>query len=267
MSSKKLFIACALVVGCGSSADPVGNSSTTPPTSNAPGNEGPATPTREGHVSVLTSEASDNFGVTATASFGAKQDVPAVADGCAIVEDVPFAVDVPAPASDSAGTLDVDVLLGDELNVLKLSFDPMEKRYDTVHAYTEGHATGVIRIHAGGGDVPAFDAELPALSPVRVLSPAPNAPVGGRDLPVSWTFDGEDVPAIVYLQTGGKNVRCVATKGRELTIPAAVIDEALPTPGVARLMVFTIRTVNVDAGDYRIAISHNTSTHVEVTRE
>jgi len=260
-----VVLACAFVVACGSSADPSASSS--PPAPQPPANDTPAqpqtAPTREGNVIIATTGDT----ITGGAEFGPKYPagVP-LEEGCTLISD-PTADAKSQGESDSAGIIDVDVVLASQPNALHIEFNRERKNYQYFNLGTNGHASGKIRVRAHGDVVPAFEAEIDAIPPTQISSPAEGAAIGARDLPVSWSFDGEDRHSIVYLTTLHKDVRCYVPKGRELVIPAALVGEVLATNEDPRLFILTAKTTQVDAGDYRISLSHDTSTWVELTRE
>lgn len=264
------MLACAAICACGAVEEPEAAPAVgAPSTPNTPSTRAPSTPSepqREGHVTVHTTGDT----ITAGAEFGPKFPTGApLPEGCTLLADDANDAKRAQGESDSAGIIDLDVVLDDEPNALQIEFNAERKNYQYIALGTEGHAAGKIHVHARGGVVPAFEAEVAAIPPTKVLAPAPGAAVGARDLPVSWTFDGEDRHSIVYLSTLEKDVRCYVPKGkgRELVIPAALVSELLASNGELRFFVVTARTTNVDVGDYRVSLSHNTSTHVELTRE
>ena len=78
----------------------------------------------------------------------------------------------------------------------------------------EGPASGTIHVRAHGGTVPAFTVDLPAQTPLLLVSPTPGATIGARDLKVSWTSDPNADFAIVVVDGVDKEVRCsVPTDG------------------------------------------------------
>lgn len=100
-----------------------------------------------------------------------------------------------------------------------------------------------------------------------MLSPTTATKVGARDLAISWSIDDADLQSVVNVSTFTRDVRCYAGKAREVVIPAALMTQLLATDGDVHVIVLTARTVDVTAGDYRIAVSHDASTHVDVQRE
>lgn len=272
--TQKALLACAFLVACGSSADPSTSSSSTPvpqtPPTESPTQQ-PTEPTREGNVFVDTTELIEatgpaGFQVTAFASFGPKQDSTPAPEGCKLV-DFGAPSDAKPFASDSAGTVDLGIVLGKDDNSLALEYDAAKKEYRALSLGAEGAASGAIHVHARGDVVPGFTADLPALAPVHIVAPAPGSSIGARDLSVSWTYDGEDVPAVVDLSTLSKHVSCLAGSKREIVVPASLASEVLAGNGELHLMVRTIRTSKIDAGDYRVSVSHNASSYVTLARE
>lgn len=257
-----VFFGCAwIVAGC---YDPdarpsSSNSSSSGP--RVPGLEVPEPVTaRQGSIVVSTMGDSGEGTVSASAEFGPETGALGDADGCAIADrSPPPEANRASPSSDSAGDILLEVVLGAELNRLPLDFDPTEKKYGGLHAYTKGPATGTIRAHARGDVVPAFDVEVPALAPVEVLAPTHAATVTPGDLRVAWTYEGEDVPTIVLFTAGPKRVHCVVSRGREQVVPAGLVNEALAAAEgqAVDVTVATIRTNDVIVGDYRVRLSHN----------
>lgn len=272
-SRTALALACALV-GCGAIEEtPSSPADTTPPpappATATPAPSTPAVPTREGTVSINTMEVAENdVAISAWASFRDDGDGTPIPETCRL-DDLngkgPPSFEE-EPPSDSAGTISLSALFGVEKYDLKLPFDPLEKRYQDYSGGADGHATGMIHVKALGDVVPAFETDLPALAPVKVIAPVADARLPAGELTVSWTYAGEDVPTIVYLMGGARSVLC-APKGRTITISASFVEQVREVATAPTLMVLTIRQKYVDAGDYRVRVKQNTSTQVPLIVE
>jgi hypothetical protein len=268
-------LACTMLCACGGEVEskPSGTETAPPATSSGPSTPSepsqPKTPTREGSVTIhTTSDADDGyFSITAGAEFGPKAEpgVP-LEEGCVLIDDM-LADAKSQGESDSAGRIDLDVVLGAKPSSLPIEFDAERKNYQYLALEADGPATGTIRFRAHGGTVPAFAASIEAIPPTKLLSPAPGAAIGARDLPLSWTYDGPDRHSIIYLSSLEKDVRCFVKQERALVIPGALVGEVLASKGEIRLLVLTAATTWIDVGDYHVSVSHNTSTHNSLARE
>jgi hypothetical protein len=252
---------------------PIGTGNPAPP---APSADLPKVPPKDGYVYVYSIEWAEQsgvsrFGAWSSAWFGEPVLSGEPLSGCVLRVDEPGEAAPPPPVrvSDSAGTIDIEATLGAEKKDLALWFDTKNELYEAFGQEVAGPASGAIRFRARGGAVPAFSVDLVPQVPVKVVSPAIASKVGPRDLSVSWTSDPAADLTLVVVTALTKEIRCAATKGNELTIPAALMTEVLDDEMAdsVDLMVYTGKSATLDVGDYRVRVQHDSSMYIYLLKE
>ena len=136
-------------------------------------------------------------------------------------------------------------------------------------AKVSGPPSGMIRVRAQGGVVPAFTVDLVPQTPVKIVSPTRETKVGARDLSVSWTADPTAEFVVVWVMALEKEIQCSVKSGNVLTIPAALMASVLDderTSGIS-LWVYAGKSTKVDVGDYRVRVQHSSSTFTSLWKE
>ena len=278
------LIACGLFA-CGGEISSIGEPGPTPtapaegsqPPRPSPETDIPPGPSRDGSIYVyvvehVTAEGKHEFIVASDAWFGAREEPAGTAiSGCTIDDRFPptSGASTGEPTSDNAGRIDIDVMLGEEKTDIRLPFDTETSTYEYFSGSAEGPASGTIHVRAHGGTVPAFTVDLPAQTPLLLVSPTPGATIGARDLKVSWTSDPNADFAIVVVDGVDKEVRCSVPTGNEITIPESMMASLLAAPNSegAQLAVYTAKAARVDVGDHRVRVNHGASFFVGLLKE
>lgn len=239
--------------------------------------EPPKEPASVGYVTVHMPEYADDssgepiFSVQSSAWFGTPGTPGKGISDCELVENKldDSSPAEPDPASDNAGTIDVEVTTGAEKSTLSLPFDDKEKQYEPTAAAAKGPAAGMIHVRARGGVVPAFSVDLVSQSPVGIVSPAARSKVGARDLSISWTADPEADFVLVMLGSFEKEVRCAVTQGNVVTVPAALMKSVLDDErsNAIGLTLYAGKSTKLDVGDYRVHVQHSTSVMTTLLKE